>query len=551
VDLPAGLAEIGDNAFCDSGLQSIHIPAGVTTISNTAFRQCGDIARITVDSGNSRFSAEDDALYSGTSLVLCAPQHVGTLTLRKGVKTILTGAFYQSRVERLILPEGLETIQDGAFEGASSLRRVDLPKSLKAAGLKAFRLAQKDSGGKSYGFTVYAEYGTYAHSYCRSQYAKLNNYGYIPSYICTRAIGKKGDNGSLKLNPGEKLLLQPEYFDDMDLKVLSYSTSDKKVATVSSSGLVTAKKKGTAVITILGEDGVKATLKVKVGDIFTPTRIKLNKSGTVKLRTGRKLTLTATIKPASAVTTVKWSNSKKQFATLEATGNTATITGVKPGTTTITVSTSNGRKAKLNVKVYTPETKTLDLNPADMTLFLGQGYQLRPVIDEGSTTTFTYTIKDKNVAKVSSKGKITALKVGTTKIVVKTKKGLKKTGTITVVPETSTTHYKNGTSGISVYALYEEPCYHMKEDCIELTYVPSKVPLEMALNYDKDPCPVCAATAALQVYYHKDGTYYHYDRTCSGVIEETRTLGEARAAGFSPCPKCVLFANHSQAVPQE
>ena len=45
---------------------------------------------------------------------------------------------------------------------------------------------------------------------------------------------------------------------------ITYSSSNKKVATVNSSGVITAKKKGTATITVKTANGKKAKLKIKV-----------------------------------------------------------------------------------------------------------------------------------------------------------------------------------------------------------------------------------------------------------------------------------------------
>ena len=48
------------------------------------------------------------------------------------------------------------------------------------------------------------------------------------------------------------------------IKSVSYSSSNKKVVTVSSSGKLTAKKKGTATITCMAKDGSGVVRKLKV-----------------------------------------------------------------------------------------------------------------------------------------------------------------------------------------------------------------------------------------------------------------------------------------------
>lgn len=64
---------------------------------------------------------------------------------------------------------------------------------------------------------------------------------------------------------GEKIALKPVIKpSDATNKSLSYSSSNKKVATVNSKGVVTLKKKGTVTITCKAKDGTKKKAKVKI-----------------------------------------------------------------------------------------------------------------------------------------------------------------------------------------------------------------------------------------------------------------------------------------------
>lgn len=119
---------------------------------------------------------------------------------------------------------------------------------------------------------------------------------------------------------------------------VTYTSSNKKVATVSSKGVVTAKKKGTAKITV--KCGTyKATLKVTVKN---PT-LKLKKaSATIKAK--KKVTIQATAKPAGKIT---YKSSNKKVATVTSKG---VVKGVRKGTATITVK-CNGVTKKFKVKV--------------------------------------------------------------------------------------------------------------------------------------------------------------------------------------------------------
>ena len=126
-------------------------------------------------------------------------------------------------------------------------------------------------------------------------------------------------------------------------KTVTWSTSNKKIATVKN-GKITAKAVGTTYIT--AKCGGK-TAKVKVTVKNLPTKVKLNKS-TATLKKGKSLTLKAVVTPTkNAITTLTWSSSNKNIATVK----NGKVTAKKTGTVTITVKTVNGKKATCKIKV--------------------------------------------------------------------------------------------------------------------------------------------------------------------------------------------------------
>lgn len=155
-------------------------------------------------------------------------------------------------------------------------------------------------------------------------------------------------SGTVKLKVGETLQLSAALKPDTAQTTLKWTTSKKKAATVDGNGLITATGEGTATITVKTANGKKAKLKVKVVDPYKPTGVTLNYSGTVKLKVGETVQLSADVAPETAVTTLKWSSSKKKYATVDGNG---LVTAVKPGKVTITVRTANGKKAKVKIKV--------------------------------------------------------------------------------------------------------------------------------------------------------------------------------------------------------
>ena len=124
---------------------------------------------------------------------------------------------------------------------------------------------------------------------------------------------------------------------------ITWTSSNKKVATVSSKGKVTAKKAGTATITAKTSNGKKATCKVTVKN----ATVKLAKtSGTVKVGKTLQIKIKSTFPKDDKVKSYKSSN--KKVATVDKNGK---VTGKKKGTANITVTMKSGAKATFKVTV--------------------------------------------------------------------------------------------------------------------------------------------------------------------------------------------------------
>lgn len=118
-----------------------------------------------------------------------------------------------------------------------------------------------------------------------------------------------------------------------------FKSSNKKVARVSSAGLITLKKRGKTKITFkVGKK--KCTLTLKVVDPTIPTKVTLDQSGTVKATKGESVTLTATI-PEGTTSTIKWKTSNKKVATVNQSGE---VTFKKKGTVYIAAVATRGKK---------------------------------------------------------------------------------------------------------------------------------------------------------------------------------------------------------------
>ncbi|MBO5371379.1 MAG: Ig-like domain-containing protein [Lachnospiraceae bacterium] len=140
-------------------------------------------------------------------------------------------------------------------------------------------------------------------------------------------------------------------------KKVKWKSSNKSVAAVSSSGKVTAKKTGTAKITVTAKDGSgkKAVCTIKVVKKITKIKSLKILAENKEMKPGTTQTLKTKIKPAKAtLKSLKWESSDTEIATVTKKG---VVKAIKPGTVTITAKAQDGSKKKA---VYTIEIKSVE-----------------------------------------------------------------------------------------------------------------------------------------------------------------------------------------------
>ena len=138
---------------------------------------------------------------------------------------------------------------------------------------------------------------------------------------------------------------------------VTWKTSNKKYATVSSKGVVTVKKAGagkTVTITATAKDGSKkkATYKIKImKNAVKKIKLKAAKS---KVKAGKKGTVKATVTPTKQVNKkLTWKTSNKKYATVNSKGVVTTKKAGKGKTVTITAyaTDGSGKKATCKIKI--------------------------------------------------------------------------------------------------------------------------------------------------------------------------------------------------------
>lgn len=107
--IPEGVKIIWQNAFAERiHLKSITIPASVTSIVRMPFSDCDSLEEIKVDADNAIFDSRNNC----------------NAIIESATNTLIAGC------GKTVIPEGIETIGDSAFERVKTLTHVTIPKSV-------------------------------------------------------------------------------------------------------------------------------------------------------------------------------------------------------------------------------------------------------------------------------------------------------------------------------------------------------------------------------------------------------------------------------------
>lgn len=172
----------------------------------------------------------------------------------------------------------------------------------------------------------------------------------------------------LTLKPGDNLALRVDIMpEDATLPEVTWSSSDKSVASVDETGMLTAAGAGKCIIQCTAADGSGKydTAEVEVladhtseddQDKVQEERVKVSKitvSGiSKKIAAGKKIKLTAKIFPSNASNkSVTWKSLNRKIASVDSKG----IVRIKPGTggkkVTVTAAAKDGSKVKASYKI--------------------------------------------------------------------------------------------------------------------------------------------------------------------------------------------------------
>ncbi|MCR4709440.1 MAG: leucine-rich repeat protein [Clostridiales bacterium] len=353
ISIPETVEQIMDFAFYGTMPNEINIPEGVRYIGVEAFNMT----------------------------------YANSITLPEGLEEIDSGAFLNSRETSIIMPSTLHTIGDHAIgfdrifgptaweprysedpdyvyyivygqEGSVAQQYVEeYSKTYDHLRFEAFKpgdpeyinphimtyVAEKAPTKTAYGIKAH-----YECSHCDLWFLDDEGYNLVDAEYLRIAKIPYLNYSKKSLKAGVKVTLK-----GVNCTVKSWKSSAAAVAKVSSSGVVTALKKGTATITATLKTG--KTLKCKITVTTNPTITvggkKFKASTTYKVKKGKYLTVKITGRAASAANV--YSTSNKTVAKVTTTSkktSTVKIKGLKVGKANVTIKV-NGVAFKIKVKV--------------------------------------------------------------------------------------------------------------------------------------------------------------------------------------------------------
>ena len=427
IALPESLTVLGDSSGdgvfegCYA-LEELRLPKGLKELGNHTFTGCEALKDITIPKtlvSSGVYAFQDSG--------------IKTVTLEEGMLKVpgfLFSGF--ATLESIVLPESITEIELSVFTDCINLQAITLPKNLNAIGENAFhncnslkKVVLPDNINEISYFS-FDDVELWAMPNTITEASLLRER--IPHHVYDVPIPVD----SIQLNTTDKTMISGTTYDlfatiapsNATNKELIWTSSNTAVVTVSASGRVTARGNGTAIITATAKDGSKKAAKCTI-TVKTPvSAVKLNVTSKA-MKPKDVYYLSATVSPSTASNAdLLWTSNNTKVATVSASGR---VTARGNGTAIITATAKDGSKkaAKCTITVKTP-VSSLKLNVRSKTLNRGNTYTLKASIypSTASNKSITWSSSNTKVAKVDSKGKVTAVNGGSATITAKASNGL-------------------------------------------------------------------------------------------------------------------------------
>ena len=207
------------------------------------------------------------------------------------------------------------------------------------------------------------------------------------------------------------------------IKLTNWTSSNSSVATVDSTGNVTANSVGKTTISVSSESGFTTSYTLNV---VSPATYMYFEEPNITLVKGQSKKLNLIVKPDDCTDTITYNSSDSDLS-VDSNG-VITASERYTGTYTITAESSSGATATCQVKVINPPVIAtgLELNYTEKTMLVGEVLILKGTFTPADATdkTLTWKSSNENVATVSQNGSVTAKSGGKVTITATTSNGI-------------------------------------------------------------------------------------------------------------------------------
>ena len=238
-------------------------------------------------------------------------------------------------------------------------------------------------------------------------------------------------SGAMQIAAGETLQLTAKVLPSLASQNVTWSSEDDNIASVDTSGKVTAKQPGTVKIYAAATDTVKNSVTIEV---IAPDPNGITISGSETVYLGEKATYVATVTPNLASQEIKWSVNNTEMATISETGE---LTPLQEGTIKVTATSKikGSVKGEILVTISKPAITALDIEGPEKA-FVGDVNQYTIKSEpQYADTSVTWSVSDTSLATIDNTGKLTGLKDGTVTITATSKENQEITKEMTITIE--------------------------------------------------------------------------------------------------------------------
>ena len=240
----------------------------------------------------------------------------------------------------------------------------------------------------------------------------------------------------LIINNGDsyQLVLIPQNYDKYNINNYVFKSSDSNIVSVDEYGMVKALSDGKTQVNVRFKNSpFSEKIDIKVSDVEVENidienEIDISENETIKLQ--------PVINNEEKISAnINYKIADESIAKVDNFGN---VTGLKEGTTTIELESSNGKTQTIEVTIKGKDNKeentgsndkvladSISISPDNTSIYVGDIIYLKAILTPSNTTEkkITWTTSDNNIASVDSNGKVTGKKEGSVVINAKTSNG--------------------------------------------------------------------------------------------------------------------------------